>query len=109
MITLLKKAGIVFVFSDKEGKALRGRGVSQVWDTEARVPRDKPMALSDAWSGAVGAGLGVAANLKRHDPLIQWCTRVENWQSLHEGRDGLTASQVSRGWKYTIADVVATC
>ena len=40
--------------------------------------------------------------------MIQWCTRVENWQSLHEGRDGLTASQVSRGWKYTIADVVAT-
>ena len=109
MITLLKKAGIVFVFSDKEGKALRARGVSQVWDTEARVPRNKPMALSDAWSEAVGAGLGVAANLKRHDPSIQWCTRVENWQSLHEGRDGLTASQVSRGWKYTIADVVATC
>ena len=108
MITLLKKAGVVFVFSDKEGKALRGRGVRQVWDAEARVPRDKVMALSDAWSEGVGAGLGIRALLKRYDASIQWTKRLSKWQDLHENRDGLSAREVSRGWIYAIADVVAT-
>ena len=66
------------------------------------------MALSDALSEGVGAGLGVRALLKRHDPSIQWTTRLSNWQNLHENRAGLSAREVIRGWKYTIADVVAT-
>ena len=66
---------------------------------------------SESWNpGTLGLSISQRSRnvIKRLDPSIQWCKRVENWQNLHAGRGGLTADQVSRGWKYAIADVVAT-
>ena len=59
LITLLKKAGVVFVFSDKEGKALRGRGVSQRCGTQRpayHATSPWPCPLRGAKPSAQGSG-----------------------------------------------------
>ena len=110
MIDFLKLAGVVFVFKEEEAVRLYSRGVIRVWDTQSRVPREngKMPALSDAWSVAVGAGLGVQSHLKSHDATVQWIKRLDEWQNIYHNTSKLSENALRRGWKYAMADCVAT-
>ena len=110
LIRFLQRASVIFVFSVEEAELLYGRRVSNVWDTQSRVPRnngEKP-ALSDAWSESIGAGLGVKAFLKAHDRTIDWTTRVEGWRAVYHNDSRLPEDVRKRGWSYAMADVVAS-
>ena len=65
-------------------------------------------ALSDAWSVAVGAGLGVQSHLKTHDESVQWIKRLDEWQNIYHNTSTLSEYSLRRGWKYAMADCVAT-
>ena len=65
-------------------------------------------ALSDAWSVAVGAGLGVQSHLKTHDESVRWIKRLDEWQNIYHNTSTLSEYALRRGWKYAMADCVAT-
>ena len=67
-IQLLRRAGVVFGFCDAEVAELHSRGVTGVWDVQARVARKANgglVGLYEAWSGVVGVSMGVVALHKR--------------------------------------------
>ena len=110
MIDFLKLASVVFVFKEEEAVRLYNRGVTRVWDTQSRVPREngKMPALSDAWSVAVGAGLGVQSHHKTHDQSVLWIKSLGEWQNIYHNRSTLSEYHLERGWRYAMADCVAT-
>ena len=77
---LLRRAGVVFVFSDAEAAELHDCGVKGVWDVQARVARKADggkVGLYEAWSGVIGAPMGVVALHKNEDTTIHWTTYVD--------------------------------
>ena len=110
MIDFLKLASVVFVFKEEEAVRLHSRGVIRVWDTQARVPwvDHKMPALADAWSVAVGAGLGVQSHHKTHDESVRWIKSLGEWQDIYHNNSTLSEYHLDRGWKYAMADCVAT-
>ena len=110
LIDLLKRAGVVFVFSDSEATALRSRGVMGVWDTQARVPRkpdgDKEP-LSAVWDVTIGAALGVVSQPVEEDACTNWTRQASNWVAIHAGNPILRSAQLNRGWNQSMAAAVA--